>query len=45
MTSFDKQRKQLESNSRLLIAKNADTEGNYILKFVELEIEDSIGAV
>lgn len=35
----------MESNSRLLIAKNADSKGHYILKFVELEIKNSPGAV
>ena len=39
------QRKHLESNSRLLIKKQTDTNGNYILKFVELQIKDSLGAV
>ena len=28
-----------------MIAKDADTKGNYILKFVELEIEDFLGTV
>ena len=39
------QNKHLEYNSRLLIAKKADAKGNYILKFVELDIEEKPGAV